>query len=101
MKRLGGRRLLWRGCEAMLVVALALFALAGGKAAAVPSFAVQTGQPCAACHVGGFGPQLTPFGRDFKMRGYTTRVTSFNLPFSAMAVASYIHTLKDQPPAPG
>jgi hypothetical protein len=76
--------------------------LTAGGAAAVPSFAVQTGQPCNACHVGGFGPQLTPFGREFKMRGYTTRVASFNVPVSVMAVASYIHTLKDQPgpPAP-
>ena len=58
------------------------------RAAAVPAFAVQTGQPCVACHVGGFGPQLTPYGRDFKIRGYTTRSDSFNVPFSAMAVTS-------------
>jgi hypothetical protein len=36
---------------------------------AVPAFAVQTSQPCAACHVGAFGPQLKPFGRDFKLHG--------------------------------
>jgi hypothetical protein len=101
MKRAATRRRLWPVREAVAILALALSALTAGRAAAVPSFAVQTGQPCAACHVGGFGPQLTPFGREFKMRGYTTRVTSFNVPFSAMAVASYIHTLKDQPPASG
>jgi hypothetical protein len=38
---------------------------------AVPAFAVQTGQPCTACHIGAFGPQLTPFGRAFKIGGYT------------------------------
>src|ERR1700684_1728013 len=38
---------------------------------AVPSFAAQTGQPCTACHVGAFGPQLTPLGRAFKIGGYT------------------------------
>jgi len=38
---------------------------------AVPAFAEQTGQPCAACHVGAFGPQLKPYGRDFKLHGYT------------------------------
>ena len=38
---------------------------------AVPAFAVQTGQPCEACHIGAFGPQLTPFGRAFKIGGYT------------------------------
>ena len=35
------------------------------------SFAQQTGQPCTACHIGAFGPQLTAFGRAFKIGGYT------------------------------
>lgn len=39
------------------------------SAAAVPSFAMQTGQPCAACHTA--FPELTPFGREFKLHGYT------------------------------
>jgi hypothetical protein len=85
-----------RGC----LLALAVAGLTAGQAAAVPAFAVQTGQPCVACHVGGFGPQLTPYGRDFKMRGYTTRTNSFNAPLSAMAVASYISTQKGQPSPP-
>jgi hypothetical protein len=38
---------------------------------ALPSFARQTGQKCAACHVGGDWPQLTPWGRFFKLSGYT------------------------------
>ena len=38
---------------------------------AVPNFATQTGQPCTACHIGGYGPQLTPLGRAFKIGGYT------------------------------
>lgn len=69
----------------------------------VPSFAVQTGQACQACHVGGFGPQLTPFGRDFKLRGYTMRIGKFTPPVSAMAVASFTNTKHDQaaPPANG
>jgi hypothetical protein len=41
------------------------------KANALPSFARQTGQKCAACHVGGDWPQLTPWGRFFKLSGYT------------------------------
>lgn len=84
-------------------LALAVTALAAQPAAAVPAFAIQTGQPCQACHVGGFGPQLTPAGRAFKLHGYTTRMDSFNLPLSMMAVASYVRTQKDQPdpPAPG
>lgn len=64
---------------------------------AVPAFTDQTGQPCQACHVGGFGPQLTPFGREFKLEGYTLR-TKASLPLSAMAVASYDHTKKNQAP---
>ena len=83
------------------LVALFLI-LAATPAAAVPAFAVQTGQPCQACHVGGFGPQLTLVGRNFKLRGYTQRATSFSVPFSAMAVASYLRTDKtpDSAPAP-
>ena len=69
-------------------------------AAAVPAFADQTGQACASCHVGGFGPQLTPFGRQFKLGGYTLRTKSFNVPLSAMAVASYVHTKRAQEEAP-
>lgn len=38
---------------------------------ALPSFARQTGQKCAACHVSGSWPQLTPWGRFFKLSGYT------------------------------
>jgi hypothetical protein len=38
---------------------------------AVPSFAAQTGQPCQTCHIGALGPQLTPYGRNFKIKGYT------------------------------
>ncbi len=81
----------------------ALQTLLASPAHAVPSFAVQTGQPCEACHVGGFGPQLTPFGRNFKMNGYTSRAGGFTLPLSAMVVSSYTHTGKGQPggAAPG
>jgi hypothetical protein len=88
--------------RAAAATALAATVLAAPAAHAVPAFAVQTGQPCQACHVGGFGPQLTPYGRAFKLGGYTTRTVD-NLPFSAMAVASYLRTQKDQasPPADG
>ena len=48
---------------------VALAAFGAGPARAVPSFSEQTGQPCTTCHVGGFGPQLTPFGRAFKLGG--------------------------------
>ncbi len=84
------------------VLAISVLLVRVGAANAVPAFAAQTGQPCQACHIGGFGPQLTPFGRNFKLHGYTQRATSFNVPFAAMAEASYVRTVKDQsaPPAP-
>ncbi len=86
-----------------LAGALGALTLSAGGAGAVPAFAAQTGQPFAACHVGGFGPQLTPFGRDFKLRGYTMRTVNFNVPLSIAATASYVHTAQPQmsPPAPG
>ena len=39
-------------------------------AEALPSFARQTGQPCGTCHTD--FPALTPYGRRFKLLGYTT-----------------------------
>jgi hypothetical protein len=86
-----------------LLLGIALLVTAG-KAEALPAFADQTGQHCTACHVGGFGPQLTPLGRQFKLEGFTMRKgTEFTLPLSVMTVASYVQTAKDVafPPAPG
>jgi hypothetical protein len=40
-------------------------------AQAIPLFARQTGQNCVACHAGGQFPELTPYGRKFKLTGYT------------------------------
>lgn len=79
-------------------------ALAGGmpSAHAVPSFARQTGQDCAACHVGAYGPQLTPYGMRFKIGGYTdTDGKDGKVPLSGMLVAAFTRTAKDQaePPA--
>jgi hypothetical protein len=46
-----------------------LVLLTSQPAQALPSFARQTGQACGACHTD--FPQLTPFGRRFKLGGYT------------------------------
>ncbi|MEO7326692.1 MAG: hypothetical protein ABIW82_17870 [Dokdonella sp.] len=68
-------------------VLLALLAtLWPSLAAALPAFNRQTGQNCQACHAGGQFPELTPYGRLFKLTGYTLGERS--LPLSAMAVAS-------------
>ena len=80
----------------VLVPALAL--LAPWTARAVPSFAEQTGQPCAACHVGAFGPQLTRFGRAFKLNGYTASDgKNHSLPLAATVQTSFTHTNNAQP----
>jgi hypothetical protein len=56
-------------------------------ARAVPAFARQTGQSCVACHAGGQFPELTPYGRIFKLTGYT--FGEHANPVSAMVVADW------------
>ena len=79
--------------------------------AAIPSFSRQTGLACSACHTS--FPRLTPFGRLFKLNGYTLAglqtVTagvdgdrpSLKLdlipPVSAMVVSSFTQVAKDAP----
>src|SRR5271154_825477 len=81
---------------------LAILSLLGQArpARAVPSFAAQTGQPCTACHIGGFGPQLTPFGRAFKIGGYTQtggKGVLSQIPLAAAFLGSFTHTQSGQP----
>src|SRR6476660_2116269 len=78
----------------LLLIALAM-SLAWRPAAAMPSFAEQTGQACAQCHTTAFGPALTPFGQAFKLGGYTMG-TNWQ-PVAIMQVSSFTHTKKDQP----
>lgn len=56
-------------------------------AQAVPAYARQTGQSCVACHAGGQFPELTSYGRAFKLSGYT--YGSHTVPFSVMATFGY------------
>jgi hypothetical protein len=78
-------------------------ALAGANPAeAVPSFARQTGQPCAACHTA--FPELTPFGRRFKLSGYTLEGGDSKIPpLAAMLMPGFTHTAanQDAPPVEG
>lgn len=81
-----------------------------GNASALPSFARQTGMTCSSCHVS--FPELTPFGRLFKLNGYTlatmtsidatndsTQVTRLKLltvlPLSVMLQTSFTNISKD------
>ncbi len=70
---------------------------------AMPSFSRQTGQACNVCHTQSFGPNLTPFGRDFKLGGYTMgggKGIAAKLPaLSGMVMGSFTNTQKDQNPA--
>ena len=69
---------------------------------ALPSFARQTGQPCATCHTA--FPELTPYGREFKLRGYTaggTRCGSVaaedaetQIPIAGMWTSGFTHLQK-------
>jgi len=84
-------------CRWVRAATLLLLALASSLAHAVPSFARQTGQPCAMCHVGGFGPQLTDFGIQFKLTGYTTtKGGDWIPPLAGMVMAGLTHTNRSQ-----
>lgn len=109
--RFGGLRL---GRALPLVIVLfAAFAFGSSRQAqAIPSFARQTGQPCGTCHTD--FPALTPYGRLFKLNGYTIggsrfRTTPFPSsqedsakpwwpPISTMAIVGFTHTQAPLPP---
>jgi hypothetical protein len=99
---------------ALSLMLFALAMLAPQQADALPSFARQTGLGCGVCHTE--FPQLTPFGRRFKIGGYTLGDTAhkqktigdgqfakkadgtpdWELPLSVQAIVTYTHTAMDQ-----
>ncbi len=66
------RSTMWPTLSAVVIAGSLLAPMA---AQAVPSFARQTGLACAMCHT--VFPQLTPYGRLFKLTGYTTVGSQF------------------------
>ena len=54
---------------ALIIVGALTFVVLNGNAYAIPSYARQTGLACSSCHYS--FPELTPFGRNFKLNGYT------------------------------
>ena len=65
-------------------------------ASAVPSFARQTGMPCSQCHTMAFGVALTPYGRQFKLNGYTFGEGEHPMPLAFMVQGGYSRV--DTPP---
>src|SRR6185312_522544 len=57
------------GALAVATAGVAFLMAGADPAEALPSYARQTGQPCATCHTA--FPELTPYGRRFKIGGYT------------------------------
>lgn len=81
-------------CRAVLLLALVLSVPA---ARAVPSYARQTGLPCASCHTTSFGPNLTPLGQDFKLNGYVLSSGKWQgPPLAAMVISSFTNTQAGQ-----
>lgn len=66
---------------------------------AVPAFARAMGVPCSTCHTLAFGPALTPYGRNFKLHGYSWAAQK-TIPVSADLITSFTHTSQDQPATP-
>ena len=76
------------GCVGVgLWISVACLLAAPMDALAVPAYARQTGQSCVACHAGGQFPELTAYGRAFKLGGYT--YGSHTVPISVMASGGF------------
>jgi hypothetical protein len=88
--------------RSVLVQLATVFGLLAGAAPAValPSFATQTGYACDRCHTIGFGPALTPYGRQFKLNGYVWGDAPSTMPLAVMVMGTYTRTRSDQPDPP-
>ncbi len=80
------------GVAFVLIATGSLWVASASPAHAVPSFGRQTGMACASCHT--VFPELTAFGRQFKLRGYTLgnqlddKPFPANLPLAASLIVS-------------
>ena len=80
-------------------LAIVLFSFSfSGSAQALASFTRQTGMACTACHTQAFGPNLNPYGRDFKLHGYTWGNNGSLLSrFGGSLQGSFTNTQKNDP----
>ena len=84
-----------------LIAALFVVAMTSSPAQAIPSFARQTGKPCAQCHTVAYGVALTAYGRQFKLNGYVWGDAETVIPpVAVMVQGGFTHTSKDQVEAP-
>ena len=96
------RRRLLAPAGLFVILALVSWMAPLESAFAIPPYARQTGLQCTACHT--IYPQLTEFGRQFKLNGYTQgNDTKLYERIGAWVQGSYTHTAKAQPggAAPG
>src|SRR5215472_13958986 len=87
---------------AVAVAAVLVVGLSPRPAVSLPLYARQTGQPCATCHTAFL--ELTPFGRRFKLGGYTLAGGDWQgPPFAVMLQPTFTNTQAAQPggAAPG
>jgi hypothetical protein len=86
-----------RRVTALAIIATsAVFAvLFSASATAVPSMGRQTNMPCAACHT--VYPELTPFGRQFKLRGYSMgQIEAKNSPVGNLPISALLQGSRTQ-----
>src|SRR5882757_8469072 len=90
-----------RAATGALVAVVLIGALAVCPAAlALPSFARQTGMACAQCHTHSYGPQLTAYGRQFKLNGYSWGDGDHPMPLALMIQGGFSHVDTALPEAP-
>ena len=95
-RRLAPSSIRWWPLRSHLLFVVGLLVIPWSQAAAIPSFARQTGFACTACHTA--FPELTPLGRLFKLNGYVwTKGGSYIPPLAAELQASFTHTGTGQP----
>jgi hypothetical protein len=90
--------------EASRIAVAALLLIVATDVLAVPSFTRQTGRSCSACHT--VFPELTQYGREFKLSGYTDgdklerKEFPLNVPVSVAGTVSRLSTRTTSDDAP-
>jgi hypothetical protein len=89
-----------RAARAVTGALIVIGILAPRDGAALPSFASQTGMACSQCHTLSYGPALTPYGRQFKLNGYTWGQADDKMPLALMVQGGFSHASQALPESP-